>query len=270
MIRVRHPLIRRFNKVRENPRHFLQLLLPATLILLGWLALVLEWNRTGVILVSAALTVFAGLLWMRLRRIQARIDKLLRRTAALQTQTSQIRTTGPPPVSGASSTDTPPVEALLDEPSDVWQNLASPASAIAAGVPPGLARALREAALQTRDETLLVVPESLRDASVTWANAASTVRWGSVDQRVDGMQRSRAASLDVVIIIDGPDQPDFRGVLDQSFFWWLPQHARLFLVSEDVSTFARRLAAAHDVEFALAQRWRTTARILVTRSQGIS
>lgn len=268
MIRIRRGVARRLHGLRRNPRHFLQLLLPAGLVVVGWVALVFDWRRLSFLLVSAALIVFAGLLWMRLRRIQTRIDMVLKRTAALQSHAlTMVKTSAPAPAQ-IDPEDTPLVAAVSDEALPPGQDSAVITLAMALGVPAGLFTAVESAAPRAGDETMLVVPKSRIAVVGAWARAVTGTRWRIVDESPDnGLQRSRAAGLDVVIIVDGDDEPDFTGVLDQSFFWWLPRSARLYVVSDDLTLFAARLSATHDVEFSLVESWPSAGRLVVTRAK---
>ncbi len=161
------------------------------------------------------------------------------------------------------------LEAALDRARDSWNKSVLPMLAMATGVTPGFLKALEEAAPQEGETALLVVPDSMRGASTTWARSITGTPWESVgNSQQEGTQRGRSAGLDVIVIVDGDGGPDFAGVLDQSFFWWLPRDARLFIVSDDVPMFVSRLAKAHTVELAVAERWPTTARVVVTREKG--
>lgn len=260
--RIRRGLGQRSKGLLKNPRHFAQLALPTTLVLLGWLALAFDWRRLGFLLVSAALMVFAGLLWMRLRRLQTRIDSVLRRTAALQAQTLELRRVERPAAALVTETTSP------DDARAPHEGSALPELAMAAGVPAGLLTALEQAAPSRNDSCLLVVPASARDVSTRWARGITGMTWRTVDENPDnGLQRGHAAELAAAIIVDTEDETDFGGVLDQSFFWWLPRSAKLFVVSDDVSMCASRLATAHGVEFAVAEAWPSAARIVVTRAK---
>ena len=269
MIQVKRGLTRRVAGLRRHPRHFLQLLLPTALAALGWLALVLDWPRVSLLLVSAAILSFMALLWLRLRRIQARIDLVLRRTTMLQSQTMAIRSAPAPTPQQQPPAEPIQLEAALERSHESWNRSVLPVLAMTSGVAPGLLQALEEAAPEQGETALLVAPDSTRSASRTWARSMTGVPFESVGSSPrEGTQRGRAAALDVIIIVDGDDGVDFAGVLDQSFFWWLPRDARLFVVSDDVPMFVSRLATAHAVELVVAERWPTTARIVVTRPRG--
>ncbi len=260
MAGLRRKLQRGSAGLLRNPRHFLQLLLPASLMLAGWLALAIDWQRSALILMSAALMAFSALLWLRLRRLQGRIDQGLRNAAA-RTRPIDAGILAEPPAAAAVGGD--------EESQLPTLNAAPAAAALAAGVPAGLFAALEMAALEESDDALLVVPGYTRTAARNWAEGTTPARWTVVDEGLhDGAQRSRAAGLDVVVIVDGEDEPAYEGVLDQSFFWWLPPTAQLFMVSRDTVAFASRLAAAHEVGLSLGESTRGAARAIVSRHKG--
>lgn len=270
MTRIMQGLTRRLKRLQKNPRHFLQLLIPGTLVLLGWVALALDWRRVSFFLVSAAVIAFAGLLWLRLRKIHARIDLVLRRAASLQSQVAGVK-----PILQSGAVETVPTtsedtEELFahDEAERNWKDAVALTLSMAAGVPRGLFTAIEQAAPQRTDQALMIVPGSLPDVVANSIRVLDGAHWSIVAPgQTSGMLRTRAAGLDAVIIVDG-DEPDLGSLLDQSFFWWLPSHARLFTVSDDPRGFAARLAVVHGVEFALAEQWPGACRIVVTKARG--
>lgn len=266
MSRLRQGLKRRSAGVVNHPRHFLQLLLPTMLILCGWLALAVEWWRVGVVLISAALLVFAALIWLRLRRLQGRLDKGFRLAA--------LRSDDLAPTVAASDSSDEPTEShgtvdIQDEEEPVAPELTSvpPASAVVAGMHAGLFRALECAAPTAREAAVLVVPSAQRSVVTNWVEGTAPGRWKVIDEQ-SGLLRSQAVGVDVVIIVDPGDRPTYPGVLDQNFFWWLPRSSRMLLVSHDVVGFASRLAKEHDVELALTQHESGSSQASVTRMKG--
>lgn len=259
-------LKRRSAGLVKNPRHFVQLLLPTVLILCGWLALALEWWPAGLILVSAALFVFAALIWFRLRRIQARIDTGLRAAASRPVAVLPAVT---PWFSEDEPADIHVVADATDDSQIQRQPLdpAPPPAAVLAGVPAGLLRVLDAAAPTARHSAVLVVPSALRNVVAMWVEGTVPGQWSVVGEQ-SGLLRSRAAGAHNVIIVDSEELPSYEGVLDQSFFWWLPRDARLFLVSHDVFAFAARLAREHDVDFALTPHGVGSSQASVTRKKG--
>lgn len=278
MARLWRGLKRRSSGFARNPRHFVQLLLPSLLILGGWVALAFGWWAIGVILVSAALFVFTGLIWLRLRRIQARIDRGLRMAAArpapvVASVTARHSTEEavdvPPPVAVEEAVDVPspaPAEEENQSPS-LPLAPALPACAVLAGLPTGLLRTLDAAVPTTGHNAVLLVPSALRSVATTWVEETVPGQWSVFDEQ-SGVLRSRAAGAYTVVILDSEDFPVYGGVLDRSFFWWLPRYARLFLVSPDAFAFAARLAREHDVDFALAPSALGSSQASVTRKKG--
>lgn len=266
MSRLGQGLKRRSAGVVNNPRHFLQLLLPTTLILCGWLALALEWWRVGFVLTSAALLVFAALIWLRLRRLQGRLDRGFRLAAGRRDDLAPIV------AASATSDEATDVHVTVDtgdeeEPVPPQLALVPPASAVVAGMHAGLFRALGSAAPTAREAAVLVVPSAQRSVVTNWVEGTAPGRWKVIDEQ-SGLLRSQAVGTDVVIIVDPGDRPTYPGVLDQNFFWWLPRSSCMLLVSHDVVGFASRLAEEHDVELALTQHESGSSQASVTRMKG--
>lgn len=256
MSRLGQGLRRRTAGLVKHPRHFAQLILPALLILSGWLALALNFWTLGIILISAALVVFPALIWMRLRRMQARTDRGMRMVAN--------RPIAVVPAVASTSNEAPPGS---HEPSPEPTPLPALDHGVVAGLPAGLALALDAAAPTSSGGAVLVVPNSLREVSTAWVEGTFPGRWRVCDEDA-GRLRSHAAGTQAVIILDSPENPTYAGVLDQSFFWWLPQNARLFLISRDGVAFASRLATQHDVDLALTPHAFGSFQAAVMRKKG--
>lgn len=246
--------------LKQRPRHFAQLLLPLGLLGLGCIALALDWRVVGLGLISASGVVLGALLWLRLRKLQARIDASARRMAALQAQMGVLSQRLAQPVTTSDVIG----EALVAPTLQIDPLL--PYLAAGMGLPPGLGEAL-----QDRDgmegQGLVIVPDELAGATSRWGTIAAPGRWEVVTSSA-GPQRGRAAGLARVVVVDGGEDPSHSAVVDQSFFWWLPSNAELVAVSSDPEGFVHSLAEAHDVEFLLMGLGTGLARVAVARNRG--
>lgn len=259
MSRIRSAATRRLGGLKRNPRHFAQLLVPAGLLLAGLVSFLFGWKALALGFVSVAVLSLAALIWFRLRKVQTRVDASLRRTAALQEQMRSLAGAVERVHALAAVPAKPPASSLTM--SDLL-----PALALSAGLPPGAAISILELR-PAAGRALLVVPDEMAAACASWATGMRPGQWEVVGAS-GGAQASGAAACRAVVVVDGPGSPDFRGVLDRNFFWWLPKDCDLVLVSGAMTEFVERLQAAHDVELLVGSSEPGRARALVARDRG--
>ncbi len=271
MSRLRQGLGRRSAALMKHPRHFAQLLLPLVLALCGWLAIAVEWWRVGIILISAALLAFAALIWLRLRRMQMRSDRGVRtmvdRLDALALSVAASKSvTEAKDTRGAEDVKHEEEPPSSDEDKPSSSDVTLSVAAVMTGLPVALLRALDAAAPTSAHEAVLIVPNALASAVTNWMEATVPGCWTVLGEESD-LLRPRAAGTRALVILDSEDRPTYEGVLDQSFFWWLPRSAHIHLVSHDVVAFASRLARQHRVGLALAHHGPGSAQASVTRKK---
>lgn len=233
----------------KSPRQYLQLSLPLALLAAGWITLAFGAHFAGLGLMATAAVAAALLVWNRTRVVQRRVDRA----------SGHLTRLGGAPLY-APATQINPDAALPDV--DVLAALA-----LSAGLAPGFAVALRAVNPQPTQLALLAVPQSVAHSASNWAMHYHPASWVTVTPADGELARNHAPALDVVVISDPGEAEPYSGVLDQSFFWWLPPACRVLLVAADPAQFAQRLSATHQVQLGVAPLGAGCAEAVVLRPE---
>lgn len=244
--------VQRLQSVSRNRRAFTQLLIPLAFLVAGWIAVIAGAGFVGVSLIVTGAVATSALTWRRTRVLQRRIDQTRSVLLGAAPVTPQVLL---PSIPAAE----PPQSPTALEP------VALEALALAAGLPAGLFGALTVTAPTEQQSALLVLPADNLAATRAWVNQYHRAQWTTIGSESRGLIRGEATRLDLVYLADPGTESPYDGILDQSFFWWLPPSCHVFLVSADPQAFAERLTSTHHVRFGLVPLTPLTTEAIVLR-----